>query len=83
VKAGEQWYRDLPLTARRGGIYDRNGIALADTATRYTVYVRPNAVKDAERVADVLSKYAGADKEKLLKKIKKKGVSEITVAKKT
>ena len=36
ARAAEQWYRDLPLVARRGGIYDRNGITLADTATRYT-----------------------------------------------
>lgn len=82
ARAGEQWYRDLPLTARRGGIYDRNGVTLADTSTRYTVYVRPNAVENAAAVAGVLSDYAGADYDKLYAKITGKGVSEITVAKK-
>ncbi len=82
ARAAEQWYRDLPLAARRGGVYDRNGVTLADTATRYSVYVRPNAVKDANAVAKVLAEYAGADYDKLLAKITKKGVSEITVAKK-
>lgn len=82
ARAAEQWYRDLPLVARRGGIYDRNGIVLADTSTRYTVYVRPNAVENPEEVAKILSEYAGADYDKLLNKITKKGVGEITVAKK-
>lgn len=82
ARAAEQWYRDVPLTARRGGIYDRNGIALADTSTKYTVYVRPNAVTDIEKVCTVLSVKAGADYTKLHSKLIKKGVSEITVAKK-
>lgn len=82
ARAAEQWYRDLPLVARRGGIYDRNGITLADTATRYTIYVRPNAVENPKEVAAVLSEYAGADYKKIYDKITKKGVGEITVAKK-
>ena len=82
ARAAEQWYRDVPLTARRGGMYDRNGIALADTATKYTVYVRPNAVTEVESVCKVLSEKAGADFNKLHAKLVKKGVSEITVAKK-
>ncbi len=82
ARASEQWYRDLPLVARRGGIYDRNGVTLADTSTRYTIYVRPNAVENPKEVAKVLSEYAGADYQKLLGKITKKGVGEITVAKK-
>lgn len=82
ARAAEQWYRDLPLVARRGGIYDRNGITLADTATRYTIYVRPNAVENPQEVAAALSEYAGADYQKIYAKITKKGVGEITVAKK-
>ncbi|OKZ57972.1 MAG: hypothetical protein BHV97_01895 [Clostridium sp. CAG:349_48_7] len=66
ARAAEQWYRDLPLVARRGGIYDRNGITLADTATRYTIYVRPNAVENPKEVAAALSEYAGADYQKIL-----------------
>lgn len=82
TRAAEQWYRDLPLVARRGGIYDRNGITIADTSTRYTVYVRPNAVKDSVAVAQILSKHIGVDYDKIYAKIEKGGASEITVAKK-
>lgn len=73
--------RDLPLMAERGEIRDAEGVVLAASATVYTVYVRPNAVTDPEEVAELLSEKLGADKAKLLEKITKRGVSEITVAK--
>lgn len=81
AKAKDQWMRDLPLMAERGEIRDAEGVVLAASATVYTVYVRPNAVEDAESVAELLSKHLGANKEKLLEKITKRKVSEITVAK--
>jgi stage V sporulation protein D (sporulation-specific penicillin-binding protein) len=80
--AAEQWMRDVPLTASRGVIYDRNEVVLANTSTTYTVYVRPNAVSEAEAVAEILSSKLGLDYYKLLAKIKTGKVSEITVAKK-
>ena len=46
-KAAEQWYRDLPLEAARGKIYDKNGVVLAESRDVYSIYVRPNAVEDA------------------------------------
>ena len=81
AKAKDQWMRDLPLMAERGEIRDAEGVVLAASATVYTVYVRPNAVTDPEEVAELLSEKLGADKAKLLEKITKRGVSEITVAK--
>ncbi|MGN1094236.1 MAG: hypothetical protein ACI4SC_04585, partial [Candidatus Neoclostridium sp.] len=49
VKAAEQWYRDVPLAAKRGIIYDACGNVLADNRTSYTVYVRPGSVTDREK----------------------------------
>ena len=81
AKAAEQWYRDLPLAAGRGIIYDRTGNTIADNMTVYTVYVRPGSVTEPERVAEVLSDELGADKVKLEEKIRLRAVSEITVKK--
>lgn len=81
AKAAEQWYRDLPLAAGRGIIYDRTGNTIADNMTVYTVYVRPGSVTEPERVAEVLSDELGADKAKLEEKIQLRAVSEITVRK--
>lgn len=79
TKAAEQWYRDLPLTAPRGKIYDTNGEVIADNKDAYTVYVRPRAVTDAAEVARELSSALSVDQEKLLESIRKAAVSEITV----
>ncbi len=79
ARAAEQWYRDLPLKAPRGKIIDANGNVLADNREVYGVYVRPNAVTDAEKVASVLSGHFSLEYDKLLKKINSSRVSEITV----
>ncbi|MGN1099027.1 MAG: penicillin-binding transpeptidase domain-containing protein [Christensenellales bacterium] len=81
TKAMAQWMRDLPLSPKRGVIFDKNGIILADSATLYTVYVRPNAVKNMAEVTDFLSKTLNIDEQTLTEKLSRH-VSEITVAKK-
>lgn len=81
VKALDQWTRDVPVTGERGDIMDRNGRILADTATLYTVYVRPVSVTDKEYTASVLGRVLGINSENLYQKMMTK-VSEITVAKK-
>lgn len=81
-KAVSQWTRDLPLEARRGAIVDRNGVILADTSTLYTLYVRPRAIKDVDRLCKALSGVLDISYQKLYDKITGKMVSEITVAKK-
>lgn len=80
AKALDQWTRDIALQGRRGLIYDSTGIVLADTATTYTVYVRPVSVKDVEGTAKVLSEVLGVNYDKLYSKMAAK-VSEITVKK--
>ena len=79
ARAAEQWYRDLPLDAKRGVIYDKSGNVIAGNMTVYTVYVRPGSVKDARNVADVLSERLNVVRDKLLQKIERHSVSEITV----
>lgn len=79
VKALSQWMRDVPTDAPRGRILDRNGTVLADTATRYNIYVRPNAVTDKEAVATLVASVFGYSYEETLAKISK-SASEITVA---
>ncbi|MGN0795561.1 MAG: penicillin-binding transpeptidase domain-containing protein, partial [Christensenellales bacterium] len=79
AKAISQWLRDVPTDAPRGQILDRNGIVLADTSTKYTIYVRPNAVTDKEGVAKCLSSILNLDYEKVYKKVTKR-TSEATIA---
>ncbi len=76
----DQWTREVPLRAERGKIYDCNGVVLADSATSYTVFVRPVSVKDKAHTAKVLSSVLGVDEQRLLEKMRSK-ISEITVAK--
>lgn len=80
-KAAEQWYRDLPLKAKRGAVYDREGQVIVDSKDVFTVYVRPAAVKDKSLVAKVLAEQLEVNEEKLFEKISKAAVSEITVKK--
>lgn len=81
TKAAEQWYRDLPLKAARGVIYDANGKILAENKDVYSVYVRPNAVTDIYEVASALSQNLGLSFDKLYDRISTERVSEITVKK--
>jgi stage V sporulation protein D (sporulation-specific penicillin-binding protein) len=81
AKALDQWTRDLELDAERGKIYDRNGVVLAENSTKYTVYVRPNAVSDPTGVAKTLTELLDVEYEKLLSEIAAHKKSEITVAK--
>lgn len=44
--AVDQQTSDIPLEAKRGSIYDRNGKELATSATCYTVWARPAQLKE-------------------------------------
>lgn len=80
-RAYQQWFRDLPMTANRGNIVDRNGALLATSHTTYDVYVRPADIKDFEGVAKVISLSTQTDYDLVYEKVCKKGYSEILVAK--
>ncbi len=81
-RAIDQWTREIPVIAERGEITDRNGELLAGNATKYTVFARSNAVKNAENTAKKLSETLGVPYETVLKKLTGKKASEVTVAKK-
>ncbi|MCL2860984.1 MAG: penicillin-binding transpeptidase domain-containing protein [Firmicutes bacterium] len=78
-RATDQWFRELPLSAPRGHIYDVNGLVLADNRDVFTVYVRPRAVEDFELVARELSVPLRLDQRALYQKISTTRVSEITI----
>lgn len=80
LKASDQWNREIPVIATRGVISDRNGVVLAGNKTTYSVFVRPNAVVNAEYCATVLGGLFSVDPQTVLKKIKDGKVSEITIA---
>src|SRR5690554_781849 len=55
IKAQQQWTRDLPLTAKRGDIFDRNGAQLAVSVSTYSLYSRAKEIKNSANVASFLS----------------------------
>ena len=54
--ANELWNRELPITADRGLILDRNGKPLASNITLTSLVVVPKQIKDKENVALKISK---------------------------
>ena len=74
-----QWLRDLPLSANRGTITDRNGVVLASSYTTYDVYVRSADVEDAGNVSRVLSNVLGLSYDELFQKISTSKVSELKI----
>ena len=66
------WQRNLPITADRGRILDRNGKVLATNITTTTLYVVPNQVIDKEGTASKLASILGCDYDKMLKHLTKK-----------
>ena len=80
MRAVDQWNREIPVVAARGGIYDRNGQQLAGNLTTYSVFIRPNAVQDKEYAAQILAALFNVSESTLLDKLQEGNVSEITVA---
>lgn len=79
--ATEQQTRDVPIAAKRGSIYDREGNELAVSATCYSVWARPSSVQigktkeekeanveaTAQTLADILGKSKKEIKELITK----------------
>jgi len=80
-KAYEEWLRDLPLTASRGEILDRNGANIASSYTTYDIYVRPVDIKDPLSVTKLISDATAEDFDKIYEKVSKKGMSEVLIVK--
>lgn len=77
--AAEQWLRDLPLSSKRGEIYDCNGVSLATTITTYDVYVRARNVENPSELATALNQVLGINYDKAYTKVTNKSLSEILI----
>ncbi len=76
--AVEQQTRDVPIPAKRGVIYDRNGKELAISAVTNSIWARPGVVKGAsaaeaqenlDKTASALAEILEMDKNKILETI--------------
>lgn len=70
--ANSLWSRELPVSADRGKILDRNGKVIAETITTSSLIVIPNQIVDKEYAAEELSKIIGVTKEEMYKHVSKK-----------
>ncbi len=74
--AVEQQTRDIPIPAKRGAIYDRNGKELAISAVTNSIWVRPGMIKDAtseekslenqEKTAETLAEILNLNEDEVL-----------------
>ncbi len=76
VKAGtlgeralEQQVEDLEITARRGTIFDRNGVELAVSEDAVTVFAHPFLIDDPGDVAARLAPLIGRPEDELIEKL--------------
>jgi len=70
--ANSLWSRELPITADRGEIVDRNGRILATNITTTSLVIIPNQVKDPEKVSRSLSEILNCDYDAMLRHVTKK-----------
>lgn len=66
------WSRELPISADRGEIVDRNGEVLATNITTTSLVVIPNQIVDKEDAAKKISEILGSDYEDMLNHLSKK-----------
>lgn len=66
------WSRELPITADRGEIRDRNGKVLATNITTTSLVVIPNQIENKEEVATKLAEILGVSYEEMYKHVSKK-----------
>lgn len=66
------WSRNLPITADRGMITDRNGKILATNITTTSLVLIPNQIKEKDKVAADLAEILGVSKEDMFAHVSKK-----------
>lgn len=76
-----QQTRDIPIPAKRGIIYDRNGKELAVSISSYTVWATPVEIEAPEVVAKSLSMILDLEEEDILNKISNRKTGLIKLAK--
>lgn len=71
-KAEDSWRREIPVTAKRGEIWDRNGLRLTYNVTTPTVMAIPSQIEDADSTAQFLANVLDASPEKLRDQLTKR-----------
>lgn len=71
IKADDLHERERAIKAKRGVIYDRNGVALATNTSVCTVTVIHNQITDAKQVIEVLSTELDIDEAQVREKVEK------------
>jgi stage V sporulation protein D (sporulation-specific penicillin-binding protein) len=71
-EAEDNWRRNIPITAKRGEIWDRNGIRLTYNISSPSVMAIPAQVKDAQETAAKLAAVLQVSEEHLLSQITKR-----------
>ncbi|MFD2672319.1 stage V sporulation protein D [Marinicrinis sediminis] len=71
-KAEESWRRNIPFTAKRGEILDRNGVRLAYNTTSPSVLAIPAQVKEPEQTAKQLAQVLDLQPAKVQEQITKR-----------
>lgn len=66
------WSRELPITADRGEIRDRNGKVLASNITTTSLVVIPNQIQNKEEVAEKLASILNVSYEEMYRHVSKK-----------
>lgn len=70
------WSRNLPITADRGLILDRNGKVLAKNITTVSLVLIPNQIKNKEKVAQDLANILNVDYDEIYEHVSKKASIE-------
>ena len=78
-RAQAQWTSDPVIAPTRGGIYDRNGTALALSATAYTASASPRQVKDAQAFARALAPMLDMEESEIVQKVSDTSKGGVTI----
>jgi len=70
--AFSQQFKKQDIPTRRGVIFDRNGLTLAESVQVSSVFADPLVIKDKKRTAQVISQVLGLSKTKVEKLLNKK-----------
>ncbi len=76
-RAFDLWTRNIPVSAKRGKIYDRNGKLIVGNTIAPTISIIPKQIKDKEYTMNVLSTLLGVAKSDLKKHFEKNVSVEI------
>jgi stage V sporulation protein D (sporulation-specific penicillin-binding protein) len=68
----DQRIRDIPVEAKRGTIFDRNGKELGVSVSTESIYAIPAEIMDVDETAAKLAAILALDKDKLAAKLKKR-----------